>query len=395
MVQLTTEERAAIDDLLECIAEAMSRLDEVDPAYANKTKLQKLLYLAIDEFDFRITYSWYLAGAIVPADTISPDGLRSAFDTLPGPETPSPSDQSEADIDAEISEVVDSRAASPHPTTESPEELVGADDVDAPQTPESGSEEETDSPIDPILFSSVASPDTGPESPSPMAIPGDRRDEVIDFYETLLPEVWKQNTMRFLQNFYLEYAPEPYRDLYVQSTHLRTRLNDIETVVESHIDGEQPQQSIADLVKEAGLDISDLHCSLRSSETLSATFDSFVRGTDLIEDGLMMLAQRNPEELTHDHLAATRAVQEFFYYYVWRYPCLLISKETATGPSAGALREERQHRFETFEAELDKKAEQFEHELADVGLLPDYTDYQVQGDEVDENISSLAGHYLK
>ena len=99
MVRLSTDERTAISDLLSCIAEAMSRLDDIDPRYANKTKLQKLLHVAIDEFDLPITYSWYLAGAIVPADGVSPSGLESAFDSLPKPETPSAPDPSEESVD--------------------------------------------------------------------------------------------------------------------------------------------------------------------------------------------------------------------------------------------------------------------------------------------------------
>ncbi len=77
MVQLSTAEHTLVGDLLECLAIAIDQTAEVDPEYANKTKLQKLLYLAIDEFDLPLTYSWYLAGAIVPGDPVSPTGLQT------------------------------------------------------------------------------------------------------------------------------------------------------------------------------------------------------------------------------------------------------------------------------------------------------------------------------
>ncbi len=57
MTLLSDAERDLVDDLLECIAIAIDRTEDVDKEYANKTKLQKLLYLAIDEFDLAITYS--------------------------------------------------------------------------------------------------------------------------------------------------------------------------------------------------------------------------------------------------------------------------------------------------------------------------------------------------
>jgi len=201
--------------------------------------------------------------------------------------------------------------------------------------------------------------------------------------------------MRFLQNFYLEHAPAAYRDLYVQSTHLRTRLRDVETVVKTITEGEQPTQSLDELVDGIGLDVSDLHCSIQSSEDLQATFDDFVRGTDLIEDGLLMLSNRSPDELEPGHVETVQSMQEFFFYYVWRYPCLYISRETATGPSAESLRSDRTDRLADFEDELQEEADRFERELAQAGLIPDYTDYSPPDDDVTETISSLADNYIE
>ncbi|WP_254523984.1 hypothetical protein [Natrinema caseinilyticum] len=373
MAQLSTEEHALVDELLECIATAMVSLEDVDPKYATKTKLQKLLYLAVDEFDLPLTYSWYLAGAVVPSDPVTPSGLESAFDDLPSPDEPS-SDAVEASesigsVD-EVGESIDSSTTQP-------------------------SHQPDVEPIDPVLFTDETDSDPEPDrTPSSEGL-GDRRDEIIDFYTSTIPDVWHQNTMRFLQNFYLDHAPSAYRDLYVQSTHLRTRLHEIETVVTAHLESEQPTQSIGDIAKSAGLDISDLHCTIRSSDSLSATFDGFVRGTNLIEDALMMLADRKPASLDQEHLAVVRSMQEFFYYYVWRYPCLVISQETATGPSADSLRARHQNRLANFEAELDRAADRFERELAAAGLRPDYTDYTVSNGDVTETIASLADQYLE
>ena len=396
MVQLSPEERALVDDLLGCIAEAMTRLGEVDPAYASKTKLQKLLYLAIDEFDLQLTYSWYLAGAVVPDDTVTPDDLHTAFDELPGTETPSISSDDDdthavdkLSVEGNRQELRVDTDDSVSAQSASTEEFVEADDSDRPERPT-----EPDATVDPILFSDTSSAggDKGPAADGSL---GDSRDEVVDFYEATIPDVWHQSTMRFLQNFYLEYAPPEYRDLYVQSTHFRTRLRELETIVNDYVEGEEPTDSIDDVVQATGLDVSDMHCTIRASDSLSPTFDAFVEGTDLIEDGLMMLAQRSPEALDSEHVAAVRSMQEFFYYYVWRYPCLAISQETATGPSAGDLRTSRQRRLTNFEAELQQETAEFEQELADAGLVPDYTDYDAPDNEVEETINELADQYLE
>lgn len=396
MVQLTRDEHAAVGELLTCVAEALDHHDDIDPTYANKTKLQKLLYLSIDEFDLPITHSWYLAGAVVPTEAATPSDLQTAFDRLPRTDSPGDTDAEAAVKESEPTESGPQEDSSPVA-----EELVGADEVDdseqldtrtrAELTADSAGEDT----IDPILFSSTHSKPDDSFSEGSLTIIRGRREDIVDFYESILPEVWEQNTMRFLQNFYLEHAPEPYRDFYVQSTHLRTRLRDIELAIEAHLEGNRPNQSIPDLVKQTELDISDLHYTIRSSETLSSTFGSVVRGTNLIEDGLMMLEQQTPEELDHEKPAVVQSMQEFFYYYVWRYPCLIVSRETATGPESNALWEQRQRRLNTFEEELEQEIERFEKELETAGLLPDYTDYPSRHDEVEQTMSELSEQYLK
>jgi len=133
MGHLSPAERALVDELLECIAEAMRRHDDVDPAYASKTKLQKLLYLAIDEFDLPVTHSWYLAGAVVPGDGATPAGLGSSFGDVAGPSEPS---------------LGTDESAAPSDTDSTAEATEGFDDLlDSVASP---ADDET---IDPILFS--------------------------------------------------------------------------------------------------------------------------------------------------------------------------------------------------------------------------------------------------
>jgi hypothetical protein len=391
MVQLSSTEHALVDDLLECLATAMARTDAVEPEYANKTKLQKLLYLAIDEFDLPLTYSWYLAGAIVPGDPVSPSGLQTAFDDLPSTEQPS--------VDASESESIpdDMGPSEPEPPTADASETEVKDTVaDFKRELRSGDEDET---LDPVLFSDTAAPadasaESDPTNPAATDELGDRRDEVIDFYEQILPDVWYQNTMQFLQNFYLSHAPEEYRDLYLQSTHLRTRLHEVEQTVTAHIEGEKPDQDLSELTKAVGLEISDLHYSIRKSDSLAATLNDVVRGTDRIEDGLMMLAQLEPEDLTETHRQVVEEMRDFFYYSVWRLPCLVISQETATGPSADALSAQRQEQLASFDKRLRQRCREFERTLDRAGLKPTYADYDIPDDDVNQSVAELTETYL-
>lgn len=383
MVQLTAAEQSTVDNLLECIGSAIQQLDTVDPAYANKTKLQKLLYLATDEFDLPITYSWYLAGAVVPDDPATPADLQSTIDDLPRPDAPSVSSAE----DAVFNDIMTDASMSTAPDVgETEPDTIGINKE--PDEPALSPDEETDV-LDPILFTEVSETN---EEIEPL---DGRCDDIIDFYISKIPGVWRQNTMRFLQNFYFKHAPGEFRELYVQSTHLRTRLRDVEKTVDAHVNGAEPDQKLSNLTVELGRDISDLHCSIRESEELEGTFEAVVRGTDAIEDGLMMLADRSSDDLQQVHLDVVDTMQEFFYYWVWRYPCLIISRETAAGPCADALREARRNQLKTFEQELFDRTAEFEEELATSDLLPGPDDYQTVGDEVDDAITSLADQYFK
>jgi hypothetical protein len=109
----------------------------------------------------------------------------------------------------------------------------------------------------------------------------------------------------------------------------------------------------------------------------------------------MMLSEQAQSNLTPDHLNAVQQMQDFFYYYVWRYPCLIISRETASGPSADELRAVRQQRISTFDEELCSEARRFEGVLEDAGLIPEYTDYPSDESSCNQEISKLVAQYFQ
>lgn len=355
MVRLTNTESELIDQLLDCLNEAIEGLPQIEIEYANKTKVQKLLYLAIDEFDIPITHSWYLAGAVVPVRSIGPD-------TLSGQDV-SPEYPSGPSLDSISDSVVSSEADSP--------------------------------PLDPIMFTGDS--DTDSEMASPFDLEAyASRDEIVLFLRQVIPEVWHEQTMRFLQNFYEEMSPDEYQLLYIESTHLRTHLAGVEEAIKNHINGQNPPRSIKALRNSIELSISDLHFYLRQNPKLRETFDIVVEGTDLIEDAIMMIDQRPLSEFTKSDRQLLTELQEFFYYYVWKYPCLLISQETAAGPSADELRSKHETAFENFEERVRNQRENLEARLDTEHLLSGPTDYPpFEDDEVAQTLSDLSSEYFE
>jgi len=362
MVTLTNPESDLVIQLLDALEEAITAVPAVDITYANKTKIQKMIYFAVDEYDIPVTYSWYLAGAVVPDRSIGPGALESAPS---GPNDPSdPSQSSDASTDAD------------------------------PDSHDASTDEPT---VDPILF--TGSQDTETDSGSaPEADPSAyiNRDELISFYRSVLPDVWNEQTMRFLQNFYHEKAPERYRLLYIESTHLRTHLAELAEVIEQHLDGKPTNRSVEELKESIELSISDLHYYLRQDDQLRQTFELVVDGTGLIEDALLSLSRLDADALTETHLEAVKELKEFFFYYVWKYPCLLISQRTATGPQAAELSAERAAEFEAFEEAIADRRGELVAELSAADLLPGPSDYPpIEDPQVAETLSDLSAEYLE
>jgi len=384
MVHLTPTEGAYIDDLLACLAAAIDRRGDIPPEYANKTKLQKLLYLAIDEFDLPVTYSWYLAGSVVPSDPATTETLATAgLDISPrGPSIDETQDET-FDPDASIT------------TGEQFEEETT--DTGLPKH----RDRDEDKPIiDPVLFTDSLSSNTSESDDRSSEVSlidhVDSRDVVIDFYVEILPTVWHQTTMRFLQNFYRDHAPDRYRSLYLTSIHLRTHLLDAEDAVRACVEGEQPTRSLADIADSIRMEVSDLHYYIRANDELADTLGAVVEGTTIIEDVFMLLEQAEPDELTDTHTEAIETLQDFFYYHVWRYPCLIISRETAVGPQAEELRTERDERLETFGRELEKQCEEVRNALAEIDLVPQLEDFPpLANDDVTEELSTLSKEYFQ
>jgi len=360
MVELTRSESALIDDVMECIRIAIEQSPEMDLQYSNKTKIQKLLYFAIEEYNLPISHSWYLAGAVVPDTSIGPGMLPDQGPKLDDVSRPSMGNTTSAGVEPESS-------TSP-----------------------------SDSIVDPILFGTTGGePDKPNKSPEQLS-KYVSTDELVEFYRSVAPTVWHEETMRFLQNFYQEKAPDRYRLLYIESTHLRTHLSEIADTIESHLEGEPPTRSLAQTREAVELSVSDFHYYIRQTDELRQTFEDVVNATDLIEEAVISLETVPPEELSEAHLDCVEQLQDFFFYYVWRYPALLISAETATGPQAEQLRREQLETYEEFDETLATAYTELEAELAEVGLRPSYEEtHTVEDEALSETLTDLSSEYLK
>lgn len=248
-----------------------------------------------------------------------------------------------------------------------------------------------------------ASPETGTIGPvsTQMPTPGAREsgvfqasfDELVAFFEdgpSTLPlneEHWYASDLDFLSEFYRRHAPEEYRELYLGNVELRRRLGDAIDELETRRDRETTTSDDgvdSDDYEEVGRAAARIHMGLTSVEYLSETLEEVRRFTNLVEDAFLVLSQIESDEITEDHLTALEALEETYSEWVWEYPALLMSKETAEGPNASTLRKWSAQKHFSVEDNLSEKVDAVARVCSDAGLTPTSAQYPDHQDEIGE-----------
>lgn len=409
MVSLTGDEEELVEALASCLALAITEADGVEYSDLNKTKTQKLLYLAIDEFDLPITYCWYLAGSLVESDSVNPSSVESAFDTLPTPDSPSISeDTDDPDEATDFADGSSTRFQSPPP--ESPyvesemarEFEMAMSDEDRLKTPDEGDrtsddnrpsgpdEEEADTYIEASDYESTPNPDDI-DSPEGIEFPAH---DIVEFLKTRLANYPLGSTDEFLLHFYHHHAPSKYRQLYESSLHIRSELRSVTQQARNLAHDDGGLEGIEQKVQRVSDHITDFHFNLYEHDDLRETVRGVVSATDVIEDALMMIKQLSEDEIHQGHVDALEELQTFFYSGAWKYPALKIAAQTATGPSADRIERTRNRQFNSFEEELVDFEEEVVAHLAAAGLVPSAEDYpDPKSDDVGAAITDLFTTY--
>lgn len=392
MVSLTNEEEALVVTLVECLAHAVARHDDVDSSDLNKTKVQKFTYLASQQFDLSLTYSWYLAGSLVESDSASPSALSTKVDELPKTtessiDTANEDEQDDPDKAAtrSLEEPTDSLSQAPADIQREFELEQEADpQIDTSEADKL--EEFDDSTFD---FEETITDDDFPSHPD---IP---IEDCIEYFVEELDTYPLHPTDRFLQQFYTYHAPDGYKQLYTSCLHVRSSLRALSDAVELLAVGTTPVTNIEQIEIDLNRHISRVHLELADNEQLKETLPAVLQGTDLIEDAVLKLKQLPSSELTEAHVDAIDQLQMFYFQWVWKYPALKISAETATGPSADRISQSRNRTFDSFDPKLDRQRDQTRRTLDSVGLLPDYEDYpDLEQTETNQAIVEFTNTYI-
>jgi hypothetical protein len=216
-------------------------------------------------------------------------------------------------------------------------------------------------------------------------------DEIVEFFRegatnpALNEETWYASDLDFLYTFYEHHAPEEYRELYLGNVELRQGLESaIRELEESEADPRSMSAGIdIDEYEAIGRAAARLHLGVVEDQSLGSTLDELRRFTNLVEDAFLVLAQTERREITDKQIGAIGDLLEVYDEWVWEYPALLMSKETAHGPNASTLRKWSSQKHFSLEDNLNDQIDAVARTCSEAGLTPSSAQYPDHDDEVE------------
>lgn len=183
-------------------------------------------------------------------------------------------------------------------------------------------------------------------------------------------EFWPVEIGELLKRLYSRKAPDRYRRLYLSNNNLLLMNKHIVPALKPYC---QISRGVAyNYYTEASRNILDIHTAMASLPEFEGIFDKYINITDLLSGIYLKL-----DLLFESGRSIPNEVKDFFirlddryYSYVWKYPALIISKNTM----CGIQKEEKINlcklRLKSASTHIDGMIETIESEADDLNLIP-------------------------
>jgi len=229
------------------------------------------------------------------------------------------------------------------------------------------------SALQPTALENIASPDSLVVESSVRDYP--TREEFYEFYLTLeigtlsgLEEIFDSiddDFYTFLNQFYRQYAPSEFKELYKQNVQLQRRLSRHSTDIDVRtIDFEER--------RELGRDITRMHQELSNNPLFDELLPQFTKFTDLLEDVYRRFESADhPYELGQAPEAGVDELERFYHRFAWKWVAELISEKTATGLKAEEIeRTVEENELPGLKERYDQRLSKLEEQLLEWDQLP-------------------------
>lgn len=179
----------------------------------------------------------------------------------------------------------------------------------------------------------------------------------------------------FLEEFYDEYAPQKYRDLYLANVNVQRILYQHSNEIDVDDFDDEDYREISRLVTHLHRElVSCADDDIRQADTRVVEF------TDLVEDVYMMLAQLSSEETVSSPELVIREISRVYHDTAWKYVSEVISKSTAQGTGHSELITAASSEIEKLESSHQGVPDRLRSLVMDAGLLPSSDDFDISSE---------------
>lgn len=204
-----------------------------------------------------------------------------------------------------------------------------------------------------------------------------------------LQEWWAADFLDFLEQFYQEYSPDEYRELYLANIQLLRILDGIQNAIyygREPITGEDYQE------------LSQVDRSIKTNVLAETSLESsyeFVKSfTNLLEDVAMVMVNLPSENIESGHDTAISELKDFYLDHVWLMVAHTMSLNSAKGPNAGKIFTHSESNLMRLRGEFDDKFDANKRICLEMDLLPsveDYPDFEEEGGELEDKFGQFMG----
>lgn len=232
------------------------------------------------------------------------------------------------------------------------------------------------SEIQPTALNDLPSPD----QPSISSRYSDRYPSKREYHHFFINEIELERIADlpihdFLEEFYEDYAPPEYRDVYLANV-------DIQRILYQHSNEIDVDDFDNEDYREISRLVTRLHRELAScaDDDIQRATTRVIEFTDLVEDVYMMLAQLSSEETVSSPELVIREISRIYHDTAWKYISEIISKSTAQGTDRSELIAAASSEIEKLEASHRGVPDRLRSLVEDAGLLPSANDFDVSSE---------------
>ncbi|QLH76549.1 hypothetical protein HZS55_04180 [Halosimplex rubrum] len=196
-----------------------------------------------------------------------------------------------------------------------------------------------------------------------------------------LEEILERDLYDFLEENYVEFAPDEFTQLYLENLKILDLLDDM-MVDDSFIENSDFYYSEFQSISV------DLQAELISNEKFELEIENHVeKSLDTLQDTLLVVSNR--EELSDDQRDIVRGIREFYHESVWRWPALIISKHEASGAGVSTFRDGCISELERVRNTYPEDTEDLRQDARRVGVEPSSEDYREVFDGISDSLVEL------